>query len=353
LVDAASTLTHEDLAVVQALYQSGAQAMVLESKADVLQPVERQQTLAYARQQLAAQLGVQAPVSMISVVGADAALCDQWFERELKPLLETHREQAAASLKRKVGALREAVVKTLESRLQGQAVGAASVSGASDAVAALRKADALLEAAESDAAKLVDGVASLGSGLIEVAAAELAGAWRQRSMTATQSAASCAATLSRALGGHTAKVVDRLESLRQQLEQTLAVARQASRAAASVAEPLPRPSGLPVFDPAAVTSKLALRSSRLLRLLGTLLLRRSARSQLQGQLGDPLTDALSDYRRRLRQWLRQTLTELRAAFHAHAGPLRAQLEPRETVAASETAPANLEADLRMLQKWKG
>ena len=36
LVDAASTLTHEDLAIVQALYQSGAQAMVLVSKADLL-----------------------------------------------------------------------------------------------------------------------------------------------------------------------------------------------------------------------------------------------------------------------------------------------------------------------------
>jgi len=353
LVDAASTLTHEDLAIVQALYQSGAQAMVLESKADVLQPTERQQTLAYARQQLAAQLGVRAPVHLISVVGAEAALCDQWFERELKPLLETHREQAAASLKRKVGALREAVVKTLEARLQGPAVGAAPASGASDAVAALRQADALLQVAERDAENLVDEVAYLGPALIEVAASELAGAWRQRPMTPTESAASCAATLSRALGGHTAKAVDRLESLRQQLEQTLAVARQVSRATARVAEPLSRSSGLPAFDPAAVTPKLHLHSSRLLRLLGTLLLRHSARAQLQRQLGDWLPDMLSDYRRSLRQWLRRTLTELRAAFHAHAGPLRAQLEPRESVAASDTTPANLDADLRILQEWKG
>jgi hypothetical protein len=286
-------------------------------------------------------------------VGAEAALCDQWFERELKPLLETHREQAAASLKRKVGALREAVVKTLEARLQGPAVGAAPASGASDAVAALRQADALLQVAERDAENLVDEVAYLGPALIEVAASELAGAWRQRPMTPTESAASCAATLSRALGGHTAKAVDRLESLRQQLEQTLAVARQVSRATARVAEPLSRSSGLPAFDPAAVTPKLHLHSSRLLRLLGTLLLRHSARAQLQRQLGDWLPDMLSDYRRSLRQWLRRTLTELRAAFHAHAGPLRAQLEPRESVAASDTTPANLDADLRILQEWKG
>ncbi len=348
LVDAASTLTHEDLAVVQALYQSGARAMVLESKADVLQPAERQQTLTYAQQQIASQLGVQAPVFMISVIGAEAELCDQWFERELKPLLETHREQATASLKRKVGALREAVVKTLETRRQGPAFGTAPVR---DALAALRKADALLKAAESDAAKLVDDVACLGPALMEVAAAELADAWCERPMPPVESAAACAATLGRALGGHTAKVAGRLESLRQQLEQSLAVALDPDPIV-SIGEPLPRPSGLPVFDPAVVTSKLALRSPHLLRLLSTRLLRRWARSQLQGQLDDSLTDALSDYRRRLRPWLRQTLTGLRAAFHAQAGPLRAQLEPRESVATSETAPANLDADLRMLQEGK-
>ncbi len=355
LVDAASTLTHEDLAVVQALYQSGARAMVLESKADMLRPVERQQTLTYAQQQLATQLGVPAPVHLISVVGAEAKLCDQWFERELKPALESHHEQAAASLKRKVGALREAVVKTLEARLQIRMAGTAAAPGAgvAEAVTALRQADALLEAGENDAAKLVDQLADAAPALVEIAATELADAWWQHPMSPAESAASCAATLTRALAGHTVKVVDRLESLRRQLEQTLTVARQASWACGSVSEPLPRPSGLPVFDSAAVTSKLALRSPRLLRLLGTPLLRRPVRSRLHGQLGDSLAEALGDYRRRLRQWLRQTLVELRAAFHAHAGPLRAQLDPRESVAGSETSPANLAEDLRVLREGKG
>ncbi len=355
LVDAASTLTHEDLAVVQALYQSGARAMVLESKADVLRPVERQQTLAYAQQQLATQLGVQTPVSLISVVGAEAELCDRWFERELRPLLEDHREQAAASLKRKVGALREAIVKTLEARLQSRVAGTAAApsAGVAEAVTALRQAAALLEAGECDAAKLVDLLADAAPALVEIAATELAGAWRQHPMTPAESAASCAATLTRALAGHTAKIVERLESLHRQLEQTLAVASQASWARGSVSEPLPRPSGLPMFDPAAVTSKLALRSPGLLRLLGTPLLRRSARSRLHGQLGSSLAEALGDYRRRLRQWLRQPLVKLRAAFHAPAGPLRAQLEPRASVAVSATSPANLAEDLRVLREWKG
>ena len=156
LVDAASTLTHEDLATVQALCQSGARAMVLGSKADLLRPIERQETLAYAQQQIKAQLGLDVPVCLVSVMGAEGRLCDEWFERELKPLLERHREQATASLKRKAGGLREAVLNTLKARLQGQVVGATAASReqVTEATTLLRKADALVGTAESEAANL-------------------------------------------------------------------------------------------------------------------------------------------------------------------------------------------------------
>ena len=119
LVDAASTLTHEDLAIVQALYQSGAQAMVLVSKADLLGAAERRQTGDYVERQLATQANLKLRAHLVSVLGESAALCDEWLEKELMPLVESHREQAAAARKRKVGALREAVIQVLERRLQG------------------------------------------------------------------------------------------------------------------------------------------------------------------------------------------------------------------------------------------
>ena len=119
LVDAASTLTHEDLAIVQALYQSGAQAMVLVSKADLLGTAERRQTGDYVERQLATQANLKLRPHLVSVLGQSAALCDEWLEKELMPLVESHREQAAAARKRKVGALRQAVIQILERRLQG------------------------------------------------------------------------------------------------------------------------------------------------------------------------------------------------------------------------------------------
>lgn len=77
-MDAASTLTHEDLKVIQAIYQAGATAMVLVSKADMLNPADREYALEYVRKQVRAEANVKPPVHPVSVVGAGAMLCDEW-----------------------------------------------------------------------------------------------------------------------------------------------------------------------------------------------------------------------------------------------------------------------------------
>jgi GTP-binding protein EngB required for normal cell division len=118
LIDASSGLTQDDLVVVQALYQAGAVATVLISKADLFSIADRQRMIAYTTTNLRDQLGIELPVHAVSVLGADAALCDRWFEEELRPLLARHQELAAESHKRKIGALREAVVGALERRLE-------------------------------------------------------------------------------------------------------------------------------------------------------------------------------------------------------------------------------------------
>ncbi len=291
---------------------------------------------------------------LVSVMDAEARLCEEWFERELKPLLEHHREQATASLKRKVGGLREAVLNTLKARLHGRAAGVMAASGeqVAKAITLLRKSDALVQAAESEAANLVDEVPDLTDALLTAAASEIATIWRQRHPPTGESAALCAAALGLAVGRHTAKLVERVESLRRELEQALTEARRVVVAVVTGTEPLPRPSGVPMFDPTELTPKLELRPSRLLRRLGMDLLRRWARSQLQRQTGDALGQLLSGYRRRLSLWLSQTLAELRAAFHAQAGPLRAQLEARASASVGESSAASLEADLRRLQEGR-
>jgi len=354
LVDAASTLTHEDLAVVQALYQSGARAMVLVSKADLLQPADRERTLAYARHQLANQVGVEPPVHLVSVLGTEATLCDQWFEGELKPLLETHREQAAASLRRKSGGLRQAVVKTLEARLQSASPGVAAPRGQdmAKAIATLRNTDYWLESAEKKVEELVDETPRLAEAIVEAAAKGLAAAWRQRRILPNEAAESFGAVLRTVLSGHTTKLLHVLEALREQLESALAQSCKCVSGIEIGSESLPKPSGLPLFDATSLIEGVKLQPPTLGRLLGAPWLRRYARTRLKEQLGFLLANFLDSHRLRLRPWLRQALTELRAAFHARAGMLRIRLEAGSATDTAETDAASVEADLRRLRDWR-
>ena len=354
LVDAASTVTHEDLATVQALCQSGARAMVLGSKADLLGPAERRQTAAYAREQLKAQLGLEIPVDLVSVVGAEARLCDEWFEAQLRPLLEGHREQAKASLRRKVGGLREAVVKTLKARLEGRASGGPAASGeqVAGALGRVREADAVMEAREREADRVVDEVGDLTEEVIEAAAREVAKVWAQRGGRMEEAGSICIAAVGCTVSAHMARAVERVESMRQELEETLAAARQVAGAVTAGTERLPRAAGLPVFDAGAAMAKLELRVPGALRVLGRGALRRWARSRLKQRLAGPLGELLRGYRGRVRQWLSQTLTETRAAFHAQAGPVVAQLESRASAGTRGLSGADLEQDLKRLQEWQ-
>lgn len=350
LVDAASTLSHEDLALLQALAQAGAQAMLLVSKADLLSPADRAQVVTYAERQIADQLGTRLGVHALSVVGAEAVLCDRWFTTELEPLLTTHREQAARSLKRKVGALREAVIQALEARRRGPG----RPPGATEAVTALRSADAWIEAAETACGKLVNEVPDLGPALVARAANALAEAWQTRVSAPDALAGQCTAALLHPVAAITSRMIERLEDLRRQLEEALAAARRVPGGPSSLGEPLPRPAGLPLFDPGRLLSGDDLRRPRLAMLGFGRVLRHGASVRLQRTLGDPLSSLLRQHGQQLRKWLREELTGLRAAFHAQADPLRAAWEPPTAASAGDAAPArSLESDLALLQHWPG
>ncbi|MGD0261515.1 MAG: dynamin family protein [Verrucomicrobiota bacterium] len=351
LVDAASTLTHEDLAIVQALYQSGAQAMVLVSKADLLGAAERRQTSDYVERQLAAQANLKLRAHLVSVLGESAALCDEWLEKELMPLVESHREQAAAAQKRKVGALREAVITILESRLHRSSQVSPSPSGqrVQEALAAVRKADALLEAAQRDGDTIVDGFSTLADDLIAAAAADLADFWLSAEGKGADIAKRISVFMRRVLAARVAKLVEQLSLTRSQLDQALQLAHQALRLAKDTSEQLPLPAGAPVADTAPFTQSLVLKRPVLLSSLGAAVLRRHTRSRLKQQLGETLPDLLNSCRRQLRQWFRQSLMELQAAFAARAGLLSAQLEARAATTTAESDVTSVEADLRRLR----
>jgi len=152
LIDASAGLTQDDLVVVQALYQAGASAMILISKADLFSASDQEQMIAYVKANLRSELRVEPPVHAVSIFGADAALCDRWFETELRPFLAEHQQLAIISQKRKIGALREAIIGRLERRLQVKPEMVSDKSGTPPEAAteALRNGDRNLERAQSE-----------------------------------------------------------------------------------------------------------------------------------------------------------------------------------------------------------
>ena len=352
LVDAASALTHEDLMLVQMLLRSGAQAMVLVSKADLLKPEERKRFLEYVQQQFAAQLGMTLPLYMVSVVGADAALCDEWFEQALHPLLEGHRAQAAVALKRKIGLLREAVIQSLEVRLNGTSLQAASPSNqiVESAITALRSADGLCMAAERAADKLADELPHLAGAMIEAAAAATSVLWQQKNTSPDFAAETCAMTVQKMIADHSGKTLHLLEELRLQLEMILRQGRQNLIVADNGGESLPQPSGAPLFDVAATIRQVNLHQPSLRQILPARVLVHLARSRLQAQWRVLLEDFLNDYSHRLRTWQRLAFDELRNSFHAHAAPLVMQLETRTMATGRDDIPA-IESDLARLREF--
>ncbi len=176
LIDASAGLTPDDLIVVQAVYQAGANAMMLISKADLFSAPDREQMIAYVKANLRSELRVEPSVHAVSVFGADAALCDAWFESELRPFLAQHHELAITSQKRKIGALREAVISALERRFE---VGSEMVLGKSvtlpeEATEALRNGDRILERAQGESFFLTRKIAKMTRPIIDIAAERIA-----------------------------------------------------------------------------------------------------------------------------------------------------------------------------------
>lgn len=117
LIDAGSTLTAEDLSTLQALNEAAIQTVVLLSKADLLARDDIARSREYIAQQIRSNLRLDLPVQAVSVQPGFVDLLDRWFSDELAPLYERHQQLTLESIRRKIGALRDAVAGVLKSRL--------------------------------------------------------------------------------------------------------------------------------------------------------------------------------------------------------------------------------------------
>jgi GTP-binding protein EngB required for normal cell division len=358
LIDAGAGLTQDDLVVVQALCQAGANAVVLISKADLFSVVDRERMIDYVKANLRSQLNVEAPVHAVSVFGADAALCDRWFENELRPFLAQHRELAITSQKRKIGALREAVTGTLERRLQvrqsdglvlrrakPEAVSAEGPALPEGATEALRDGDRILERAQGESFFLTRKITKMRRAIIDVAAERIAAVLIESDDV--DAGAIFAETLTQMIAEPVAATLRSIEQTREALAKAMELA--ASASGRSALEELPQPAGMPILDVNEISKKIVIDRPAMSSLLGKGLLTSRVRRKLEIECDHDLLEFLSLYANRLRRWMEQSINALRTAFTAFADMHRAHFEAASASGLSDASA--VQDNLRMLREW--
>jgi len=352
LVDGASSPGPDDVGVIRALYQAGAGAAVLVSKADLLTAEQRQEVVRYLEDLVRSECGVDVRVSPVSVVGTSAALADEWFERELLPLCRAQEKAVSIALKRKVGALRDDVAAALRQALHRTAGAAPSPSGPEVAslVEILTRAAALPDAVRVACHTTAMALEDAAPPIIDAAAARAAASWRTTEDRAAVIHEVLVAELERSATAIANAVASRIIGLREELSKALHAAQGATLPHAGGAE-LPRVAGVPVLDTSALGGAVDV-GRGVPALLGRNARRRWLTARLRAQTLGGLREVLRIHHRRLADWSRQSVDELERAFAAEAEAARAKLAPAGApLVARAGALEAVERDLAALSAW--
>lgn len=121
LVDAGSTLTADDVQTILTLQEAAIPVHVLLSKADLLSTGDRARILRYMSEHISSECQLDVSVHPVSVLPACREMLNDWFEGQIAPLYASLQELRAASLRRKIGGLRDSVAVSLEARIRRNA----------------------------------------------------------------------------------------------------------------------------------------------------------------------------------------------------------------------------------------
>jgi GTP-binding protein EngB required for normal cell division len=325
LIDAGSTLTPDDIQTIQALHEATVPAAVLLSKADLLNDEDCGRIVAYVKEQVFIQCNVDLAVHAVSALPSHHKLLDAWFQADILPLYERCQELRTASVKRKVGSLRDSVASSLESRLRaGSGSPILSVQQIRETETRLRVAHGNIEAMVLAVEQETEKMPSQISGPMEIAAAELIKLWSGEQSSSLSADARAREGIVRAIQARVQELRREIESLAESLGTEL----QASAEELRIPDkPNPREFAslireLPVFD--APLLNVQLRKPISLTLLGRRITHGMIERKLVRDAGPELTAALETYAGLLRRWALDVLQILRARFESYADNYRAQ-----------------------------
>lgn len=321
LIDAASTLTPDDLRVIQALSNASIPVTILLSKADLLDDASRQQVQSYVRDHVFSELGREVPVYPVSIVPSHKDLLHAWVQEDLSNLYARQRELRRDSVSRKVAALKDGVRATLE--LQLNAVEPEGDHAAlQDVERQLRRASGVLQEKTPELRRMTEEISGLGPSIVRKASDAAALGWAKE----------LEIDLGEVLWITAARAMEELAGqLRSRLDHTIRSLRveMLEVAAALRISDVPSPEELfadremPVFhlnrEPLSVSRPMVA------RLFGHGALRQHAGKKLRVLL-PAIEVALNSYASLLRGWCELALNTIELRFNNHADRYRAQLD---------------------------
>ncbi len=114
LIDSGTSLAPDDLRTIESLAEAAIPVHLLLSKADQVAPADRERILAYVREHVASECRIALPVHPVSALASHREMLDRWFGQQILPLYGKAKELKNASLRRKIGALRDSVSAALQ-----------------------------------------------------------------------------------------------------------------------------------------------------------------------------------------------------------------------------------------------
>jgi len=327
LVDAGSTITHEDLETIQALYRAAIPVQVLLSKADLLSADDLERMTNYIQQSIRDEYRLDLPVHPVSALASNRTILDKWFQGEILPLYERCRELKSASVRRKIGALRDSVVAVLAMQMRrSQGLSGGDQEKIRETEARLRKATGRITETRNRLEREIRALGRAGDLLLERAAIRLTEKWAENGDSSGQDLIVLESLL--------LDVHQQVKFYHQEIES---LGRDLYSELTGAAKALGLPNGppeeeflsviraMPVFDFAPARG-LRLSPPSWERLFGKAVLRASARRSLTSRLEKPLAEALSLYSGIIGEWTSAVLKIIEKQFAAIADGYRAQAE---------------------------
>ncbi|MGH9534875.1 MAG: hypothetical protein ACRD2E_08460, partial [Terriglobales bacterium] len=346
LVDAGSTLMPDDLSLVHRLAEAAIPAAVLLSKADLVSAEDRLRLTAYVAARMTEELGgAECAVWPVSSRPDQRELLDRWFHEQIEPLFAGRQELREASLRRKIGALREGVEAALKGRLRGQAAAAAAGNtNPVEAEAALRRAAAGFDPVRSASQQITLRLGEGAPQLLQAAASAALRATTEPVAAARGAVLEGMRQAAAAIAGRWREVVLAAEAGVRAAAQRLG---QAGMDKAELAGPLRE------LPPAELPPDLLASFTRPSGLLGQGVAASRLAGQLRRRYEPELAGVLGAYARLLDAWSERVGNLLEAEFNTLADPLRAQAERLQAAAAEGGERAALEGQLAALAGGPG